>query len=173
MIISKNFNDNEIKVINELMDNARLTNLEISKKTGLSRQTVTKIINKLENEKKIWGYTPIVDFKSFGKNLYIILIKSKGGLDFEKTTKSINVSQKMVTDIKSLMLLYSGLTHGEFDAVVLVSADNIVEVKKFLNYWKAGHKDEVEEVVILEELINIRFGRILNPGYVERLKDLL
>ena len=43
-------NDNDRKVIHALLENARQTAVNLSNKTGLSRQTVNKTIKRLEEK---------------------------------------------------------------------------------------------------------------------------
>jgi DNA-binding Lrp family transcriptional regulator len=66
---------NKAKILEELQKNARASTSELSKKTGLSRQTVAKTINDMEKKKQIWGYTAIFDPKLIGKQPFIILGK--------------------------------------------------------------------------------------------------
>jgi len=42
---------NDKKILDALMENARQSLIEISEKTGMSRQTVQKTINRLEKKK--------------------------------------------------------------------------------------------------------------------------
>ena len=65
----------ELKIVSELKKNARESIENIAKKLNFSRQKVWRIINKLDENKKIWGYTAISDPKFSGHNSYFILIK--------------------------------------------------------------------------------------------------
>ena len=67
----------EKAVINALLNNARKSSIEIAKETGVTRQTVSKIINKLEKEGRIWRYTTVMQPELLDNHFYLILIKLK------------------------------------------------------------------------------------------------
>jgi len=64
-------------VIQELIENARQSPHEISKKLGFSRQKVWKIIKELEKDNTIWGYNMIIGEKTNERVTYFALIKNK------------------------------------------------------------------------------------------------
>ena len=57
----KQIYEDELKVIAELQKNAKENIDTISKNCGYSRQKVWRIINRLEENKTIWGYTAVVN----------------------------------------------------------------------------------------------------------------
>ena len=71
----KKIYEDELKVIAELQKNAKESIDIIAKNCGYSRQKVWRIINRLEENKTIWGYTAVVNEERQGLKNYIILIK--------------------------------------------------------------------------------------------------
>ena len=57
----KEISSSDRKLLDVLIVDARQSLVELSEKTGLSRQTVQKTIRKLEKEHVIWGYHAVVD----------------------------------------------------------------------------------------------------------------
>ena len=71
----KEISSNERKILDVIEGNAWQSSVEISKKIGLSRQTVQKTIRKLEKDHVIWGYQVVVDEQKKGFSHFLILIK--------------------------------------------------------------------------------------------------
>ena len=67
---------NEETVLRKIIEQAKIPDLEIAKKMGLSQQAIFKIRHKLEQVGIIKGYMPIIDFKKIGiKTLVVLGIK--------------------------------------------------------------------------------------------------
>lgn len=67
---------NEQTVLKKIIDQAKIPDLEIAKKMGLSQQAIFKIRHKLEDIGIIKGYMPIIDLKRIGiKTLVVLGIK--------------------------------------------------------------------------------------------------
>ena len=77
----KQIEEDEQKIIQQLMKDSRQSPHEIAEHCGFSRQKVWRIINKLEENKKLWGYTAIVDDDHTDRKTYFLLLKTKGPFD--------------------------------------------------------------------------------------------
>ncbi|MBN1157518.1 winged helix-turn-helix transcriptional regulator, partial [Candidatus Woesearchaeota archaeon] len=64
---------NEKKVLRKIIEQAKIPDLEIAKKMGLSQQGIFKIRHKLEDEGIIKGYMPIIDFKKIGIEMLVVI----------------------------------------------------------------------------------------------------
>ena len=71
----KQIKKDENKILTALKQNARGSIEDIAKKYRFSRQKVWRIIKRLEETKKIWGYYTVVDDEKLDRRRYIILIK--------------------------------------------------------------------------------------------------
>jgi DNA-binding Lrp family transcriptional regulator len=169
----KEITKNDRKILDVLMQNARQSLIEISDKTGLSRQTIQKTLQKLEKDNVIWGYQPIIDEQKKGLKEYIILIKrTTKPIDEKLLDKIISNKQEEVVlkmGIKYVTTLY---THGNFDIILIFIALDIKEVKKFIEYLKSIYSDYFADVQLLETLFTVRKQGIMNPNVIN-LKQLV
>ena len=65
----------EMKVLMELRKNSRQSLNELAEKCGFSRQKVWRIVNDLEKNQTIWGYSAVIDEEKLGQKQFFILIK--------------------------------------------------------------------------------------------------
>ena len=64
-------------IIAKLLEDSRQSPHEIAEQCRFSRQKVWRIIKKLEESNKIWGYTAVIDDNYNDRNTYYALIKTK------------------------------------------------------------------------------------------------
>jgi len=70
------FTRNEKIVLKKIIEQAKIPDLEIAKKMGLSQQAIFKIRHKLESVGVIKGYMPVIDLKKIGiETLVVVGIK--------------------------------------------------------------------------------------------------
>ena len=67
------FTKNEKVVLKKIIDHAKIPDVEIGNKMGLSQQAIFKIRHKLEDAGVIKGYMPIIDFKKIGIEIFVVL----------------------------------------------------------------------------------------------------
>jgi DNA-binding Lrp family transcriptional regulator len=170
---NKEINGNDKKILDAIIGNARQTAVELSNKTGLSRQTINKIINQLEKNQTIWGYNSIINLKVIGKKRFILLIKTSPGLTKEKFLKILPKEPHELFGIIGVKLTYVGITHGPFDRIVIFTADGIVQASKFMRLLKVKYKEFIDDIILIEELMTIRSCGIINPNYKEELDNIL
>jgi len=169
----KQIYEDELKVIAELQKNAKENIDTISKNCGYSRQKVWRIINRLEENKSIWGYAAVVNEEKQGLKSYIILIKRTTLPIDEKLADKIikrqleNSASKIDIKIENSML-----THGTFDWVICFRAKNMIHAKKFNEIVNETYWGYIGEVHMMEILFPIRIQGILNPD-IQKLKEFL
>lgn len=61
----------DLRIINELQSNGRLSNIEIAERVGLSHSACSRRITKLEKEEVILGYRAIVDRNKLGLSVRV------------------------------------------------------------------------------------------------------
>ena len=161
----------EEQIILQLQQNARENIDQMAKNLGFSRQKIWRIINRLEEERKIWGYTAVVDEERLGLKHFTALIKRT----------QVPVDQKLIdkmpggelddflpnTYVKAEESLY---VHGNYDLLISFYVKNIVEAKQFcerLNHKFHGHIASIE---LLETLVPLRKHGIKNPDQI-KIKD--
>ena len=159
----------EQKVIQELIKDARKSPNEIAKICGFSRQKVWRIIKKLEQENTIWGYAAVIDGNNDDRNTYFTLIKAKAPfLDIaDKLIKRIR--EKKVSEI-GINILGVHYLNGLYDWIVIISAKNVRDAKKFCGYLERHYGEHIERIELLEDVFPmIKFGKI-NPE-IEKLRE--
>ena len=160
----------EKRVINEFKNNAR-ENIEIiGKKCGFSRQKVLRIIKKLENEKKIWGYSAIIDNEKFDLKRFLILIRRSTEPIDDAISKIIELSLTKKGKEIDVIIEYSSYLYGRYDWILIVTAKDIASVKKFSNILEKEYRDVISKVHIMEELFPVTRSGITNPN-MEKLRD--
>ena len=155
------------------MENARQSSVEISKKTGLSRQTVNKTIDRLEKNNVIWGYHPTVNLDKIGKKRFIMLIKSNQTITKEDFIKSSELIENMLGKEQTGEIIYTGFFNGRFDWLVMLYADDVIHAKKILRDWKIFFDKFIDEIYLLEELFTTRENNIKNPEFLKVAESIL
>ena len=128
----KEISSNERKILDAIAGNAWQSSIEISKKIGLSRQTVQKTIRKLEKDHVIWGYQVIVDEEKKGFSHFLILIK-RSIKPLDETVADRIISRKLeeiAADI-GITILTSLYSHGSYDWIISFMATDIRHAKRF------------------------------------------
>ena len=165
----KQIKDDEKKVIEQLTKDARKSPHEIAEICGFSRQKAWRIIKNLEKENTIWGYAAVIDGNSDGRNTYFTLIKAKAPF-LEITDKLIRrIREKKASEI-DINLLGVHYLNGLYDWIVIFSAKDIRDAKKFCGYLEIHYGGHIERIELLEDVFPmITFGKI-NPE-IEKLRE--
>jgi DNA-binding Lrp family transcriptional regulator len=159
----------EQKVLSELQSNAKDSIDNIAKRCGFSRQKVWRIINQLEKDKKIWGYSGIVDDSKLNQKRFLIFLKRTGK---PVTNEIIGIITKrtLKNDLKktNVTLEDSYYVHGFCDWVLIVTASSLKDVKNYLEMLnKLFEKGLVSEIKMLEILFSVEKNRHTNPNLME------
>jgi len=169
----KQIYEDELKVIAELQKNAKENIDTISKNCGYSRQKVWRIINRLEENKSIWGYAAVVNEEKQGLKSYMILIKRTTLPIDEKLANKIIKRQLEDSASKiDIKIENSMLTHGTFDWVICFRAKDMKHAKKFSEIVNETYWGYIGEVHMMEILFPIRIQGIINPD-IKKLKEFL
>ena len=163
----------ELKIINELKINARESIDKIAHRCKFSRQKVWRIMNKLEESRKVWGYTTVTDDEKLGLKKFFILIKRT------TTPLSNDLAEKIVSREVEKKALEEGVVidnsffvHGKYDWIICFTANDIKHAKKFSDLIQKSYHGYIADLILLETLFPIRYNGILNPNK-ENLKDFL
>lgn len=170
---SKENIENDTKIIlSELEKNSNRSVNEIADKLGFSRQKVWRIIKNLEEDRTIWGYTAIIDDNKIGRKRFCILLKkapikaSDAALD-----KVINRDIRQLANKNMVYLESTYFFHGLYDGQICVTAENIIQVKKFIDdMQKKIGTEYFKETNILEVLVPIQMRGFNNPN-LKNLKE--
>ena len=168
----KQIEQDEKRILEELLKNANMSVNEIAKKLGFSRQKVWRIIKNLEKDKTIWGYTAIIDDNKMGrKRFYILLKKAPVKITDEKLNIVINRELRKIATKNEVNLESTYFFNGSYDGQICVTAENIIQVKNFINDMeKKIGATYFKEANILEVLVPIQMRGFNNPN-LKQLKD--
>jgi DNA-binding Lrp family transcriptional regulator len=157
------------QILDILKVNAKATTREIAQKVGLSRQQVWKIIKKLEKDRTIWGYTPILDPPNLNTHVFMILIKSRPSIDYDILTQEINAFHD-VPSPSSIKWLSVYHLHGNYDWVVIFTAKNIVEAKRAEDWIKKRYGKYIQEYILEEVIFSFAVEGVVNPNLLRDIK---
>jgi len=159
----------EMKVLDVLKHHAKENIDELAKKCGFSRQKVSRIIKKLEKDKRIWGYTAVEDGRENEFKHFVLLVKrSIQPLD---TARHNEIIMEKLDDYVPGELKIDDIfiTHGMFDGVVTFYAKDILSAKKLVQEMSGRLGKYFKEYVLLESLFPIQKQGFKNP----QIKDLV
>ena len=163
----------ERKLLYELVSDAKKNIDTIAKHCGFSRQKAWRMIKELEAKKLIWGYTAIFNEEKIGLTHFTLMIKRTTKKLEEKTTNII-VSRRLEDVVKEIGITIesSYYVHGEYDWIITFTADDIKQAKKFSDSIVTLHPGIIDKITIMQTLIFIRKQYILNPEKA-KLKEFI
>lgn len=122
-IITLNFDEIDLKILKNLLVDARLSSRQLAHKLGLSTVTVITRIKKLEQKKIITGYSARLDHQQLGYDLTAII---------EVTTckgKMLEVEQK-IAENENICAVYD--ITGQADVLLIGKFKNRQELSDFV-----------------------------------------
>lgn len=119
----------DIKIINALSENARVSASDLSEKVNLSVSAVIERIRKLENAGAVLQYTTILDEKKFGLDVtaFICILMdhprfNEGFIDFAKKRSSI---------------IECNYVAGDYDYLIKIRTDSTRSLERLLDEVKS------------------------------------
>ena len=137
--------ENDKKILTELISNSRMPISKISSKTGIPDSTVSNRIKKLENNNIIEQYTTIINPEAIGiKVIAMIIIQTE-------TEKHENVEIEL-PKLDKVSQVYS--ISGEYDILIKVWAHTLEELNDIVNseIRTIDGIDELRELIVMEKL---------------------
>lgn len=129
------------KILYLLTENAKLSDSDIGKKLGISRETVRYRIKRMEDLKIITEYVVICNLEKLGYStfhIFISLCKANKKREEEIISKISKI--KLVNYIATMM--------GEYDLLVECNARNAVELNDILQEINNKYKDNINKMHI-------------------------
>lgn len=158
--------NDENKVINELKKNAKESIDNIGKKCKFSRQKVWRIIKRLEENQTIWGYSSVIDDEKQNMKRYYILFK-RTSKPMTKEIVNLITKREFRDAARSIGIGIdtSCFIHGAFDWLVCITANNIRNVKKFINLFNTFFSEGyISDIQVLEIIFPVEINGISNPN---------
>jgi len=160
------FTKNEKIVLKKIIEQAKIPDLEIAKKMGISQQAIFKIRHKLESAGVIKGYMPIIDFKKIGiETLVVISIKLTSYIWEKYSEEEISTRiQKIPQVITAFRIPESRISH-----LLVLGFKNIDDKDKYLMKLQNKYSKEVEIVHVYPFSVE----RIIKTNHIGLLDTIL
>ncbi|MCU0851462.1 MAG: Lrp/AsnC family transcriptional regulator [Candidatus Thermoplasmatota archaeon] len=162
----------EQKILDELMKNSKQNIDRIAKKCGFSRQKAWRLIKQLEARQMIWGYSAVVDAEKQHLQKFILFIKRT---EFHHDSQA---REEIVGDLLAPIKKDLGITmvtsyriHGEYDWVMIFTAKDILQAKKFAEAIMQKYAEK-QSIHISQVLFTTRENYIVNPD-LEKMKEFI
>ena len=162
----------EKKVIRELQKNSKESIDKIAKRCGFSRQKVWRTIKRLEKNKTIWGYYAVVDNEKLDMKRYIMLIKRSNKPIGDAINKMIDLTMHCKEEEIDVDVICSSYLHGQYDWMLIFTASNIKNAKKFSELLTKEYQHMISEINLLEDIFPVKKCGMVNPD-LEKFREFL
>ena len=116
----------DIKILNELQENAKLTNVELSARINLSPSPCLARVRALEKAGIISRYVTLLDHGKLGLGLIVFI---QVGME-RQVDRNLEDFQAAITRYPEVMECY--LMTGDFDYLIRVVVDDIPALERFI-----------------------------------------
>lgn len=135
-------NSTEIKIIETLSKNARVSILEIAQESGLTSKTVISKIKQLETDKIILGYRTEFDLEKIGYKYYKLHLTT------------FNTNPNILEQLKQYILqhpniIYSDEVLGGYDIEIEVQVENEDKLREFIDDFREQFSPIIKDYQIL------------------------
>lgn len=121
----------DVKILEVLKENSRVSISELSKKVNLSLSAVSERLKKLENSSIINKYTVILEPKLLGKDLSVLI-----SIGLESTSQTNEFLEFVDSEPEILECHY---ITGEYDYMLKVTTANTHTLEAIMNRIKSFH----------------------------------
>ena len=157
---------NEREILKMLLDNGRITDMEISEQLSISPQAIGKIRRKLEDKGIIKGYRCILDFEKIGLHTFAMIHVSffpKVYADFG----GLDIYEKLRQNLRILFCCIP--SDSEVSIICLFGFRNMVEMDDYFKKFKVQFRDYCE----IKRIIPFSYDNLLSFNSSELLKRII
>jgi len=153
---------NEKKFLISLLEDGNKTDVQISKETGISKASASRIRKKLESEKIIIEYIPIMDLDLIGIDVFLVFLFQWKAFKDNKLTSQI--MKELETD-PHVVFLANGEGSEGFTTCVFMGFKNIKEYHSYFKKFRKKYESYIGKVSTLlvpsQEIIKHDFTDIV------------
>ena len=160
------FTKNERTVLKRIIGQAKIPDLEIAKKMGLSQQAIFKIRHKLENAGVIKGYMPIIDFKKIGIETLVVVGVKLTSYIWDKYTED-QISER-IQKIPQVIIAYR-IPESRISHLLVLGFKNIDHKDRYLMKLQSKYSKEVDVVHVYPFSVD----RIIKANHIGLLDTIL
>ncbi len=148
----------DLQILQILQDNSKITNLDLSKKIGLSPAPTLERVKKLEQSGIVQSYHALVDPQSIGLNVKTFVLVS---LAWQKENALNNFMDK-IKAINEIVECY--IITGEADFLIKIICKDIPTYEQLL-FKTLSQIEEIERLKTLMTLSTVKDTKILPFEY--------
>ncbi len=148
----------DLKILKILQENSKITNLDLSKRVGLSPAPTLERVKKLENNDVVTAYQAKVNPNSLGLNVQTFVLVD---LAWQEEGALENFINKL-HDIEEVVECY--IITGEADFLLKIICKDIPTYEKIL-FKTLSQIDEIERLKTLMTLSNVKQDNLLPYDY--------
>ncbi len=141
---------NDLIILYQLSQNSQISNLDLAKKLKLSKDTIKYRINKLESEKLILQYRPVINYSVLGFSINSVLIKTNHNpQDIEKFENNVKNHNS---------ILWATKTFGYYNYIVYVITKDLEEFHEVINDMKENFGNVMKTYEILFAFKELKYN---------------
>lgn len=152
------FDKIDLKILKILQENSKITNLELSKRIGLSPAPTLERVKKLETSNIITSYHAKVDAKKLGLNVRTFVLAS---LAWQKENALENFI-KQINEIDEIVECY--IITGDADFLLKIVCKDLASYEQLL-FKKLSQIEEIERLKTLMTLSDVKMSSKLPFDY--------
>ena len=152
------FDKIDLKIMKILQQNSKITNLDLSKKIGLSPAPTLERVKKLELSGIIKSYHALVDTQSIGLSVKTFVLVS---LAWQKEN-ALNAFLEKIKQIEEITECY--IITGEADFLIKIVCKDIPTYEKLL-FKTLSQIEEIERLKTLMTLSTVKDSKLLPFDY--------
>lgn len=140
-----------LRILELLQENAKITTSAIAKQTGMPITTVYNRIRKMEEEGTIRNYTVNLNYERLGKPIAAYVLITVGDLHTEKGGQVLDL---LMEKIRKLIPVEEACSMtGPYDFLIKVRAANIPELNRMINILRVIPQiDKTQTMITLYEI---------------------
>ena len=152
------FDKIDLKILKILQENSKITNLDLSKKIGLSPAPTLERVKKLEQSGIIKSYHALVDTQAIGLSVKTFVLVS---LAWQKEN-ALNAFLEKIKQIEEITECY--IITGEADFLIKIVCKDIPTYEQLL-FKTLSQIEEIERLKTLMTLSTVKDSRLLPFNY--------
>ncbi|MFK7775565.1 MAG: Lrp/AsnC family transcriptional regulator [Saprospiraceae bacterium] len=152
------FDKIDLKIMKILQENSKITNLDLSKKIGLSPAPTLERVKKLEQSGIIKSYHALVDTQAIGLSVKTFVLVS---LAWQKEN-ALNAFLEKIKQIEEITECY--IITGEADFLIKIVCKDIPTYEKLL-FKTLSQIEEIERLKTLMTLSTVKDSKLLPFDY--------
>lgn len=161
----EDLSENEKKFLKLILERGNISDVEIAKKTGMSKSTCSRIRKKLE-KKLISEYVPIIKLDEIGIDLFLVLMFKWNSFDKEDLTK------KTFEDFEKdhhVIFLANGQGSSGLSTVMFMGFRNLEEYNNYFKEFRKNYDKYIDEV----HTLILPSTEIIKHDFTEIIKNVL